>query len=102
MANVLDKRKQLAIICTVSNLRSLEVCLLKRRSRGKQYGKGLWKFLSFAAIRNRQEHMHGLIRQTTPRKRHVTVLHQGASHSPLLAVRAAIVQEFRNAETTEN
>ena len=30
--------------------------------------------------------------------RHVTVLHIGPITSPLLAVRAAIVQEFRNAE----
>jgi hypothetical protein len=37
-----------------------------------------------------------------PKKpRHVTVLHLGPVTSPLLAVRAAIVQEFRNAETAE-
>jgi hypothetical protein len=34
-------------------------------------------------------------------KRHVTVLHIHPVTSPLLAVRAAIVQEFRNAETAE-
>ncbi len=34
-----------------------------------------------------------------PKKpKHVTVLHIGAVTSPLLAVRAAIVQEFRNAQ----
>ena len=34
-----------------------------------------------------------------PKKpKHVTVLHMGPITSPLLAVRAAIVQEFRNAE----
>jgi hypothetical protein len=37
-----------------------------------------------------------------PKKpKHVTVLHVGPVTSPLLAVRAAIVQEFRNAQTTE-
>jgi hypothetical protein len=37
-----------------------------------------------------------------PKKpRHVTVLHMGPVTSPLLAVRAAIVQEFRNLEPTE-
>jgi hypothetical protein len=35
-------------------------------------------------------------------KRHVTVLHIHPVTSPLLAVRAAIVQEFRNAETAED
>jgi hypothetical protein len=34
-------------------------------------------------------------------KRHVTVLHIHPVTSPILAVRAAIVQEFRNAETAE-
>jgi hypothetical protein len=34
-------------------------------------------------------------------KRHVTVLHIHPVVSPVLAVRAAIVQEFRNAETAE-
>lgn len=37
----------------------------------------------------------------TKPKRHVTVLHIHPVTSPLLAVRAAIVQEFRNAETAE-
>jgi hypothetical protein len=38
-----------------------------------------------------------------PKKpRHVTVLRMGPVDSPLLAVRAAIVEEFRNAETLEN
>jgi hypothetical protein len=32
-------------------------------------------------------------------KRHVTVLHLGPVNSPETAVRAAIIQEFRNAET---
>jgi hypothetical protein len=37
-----------------------------------------------------------------PKKpKHVTVLHIGPITSPLLAVRAAIVQEFRNAQTAE-
>ena len=37
-----------------------------------------------------------------PKKpKHVTVLHMGPISSPLLAVRAAIVQEFRNLEPTE-
>ena len=36
------------------------------------------------------------------RPRHVVVLHLGPVTSPLLAVRAAIVQEFRNAETAES
>jgi hypothetical protein len=35
-------------------------------------------------------------------KRHVTVLHIHPVTSPLLAVRAAIVQEFRNAEPEES
>jgi len=35
-------------------------------------------------------------------KRHVTVLHLGPITSPLLAVRAAIVQEFRNGQTEES
>ncbi len=35
-------------------------------------------------------------------KRHVTVLHIAPVTSAVLAVRAAIVQEFRNAETTES
>lgn len=35
-------------------------------------------------------------------KRHVTVLHIHPVTSPLLAVRVAIVQEFRNAETAED
>jgi hypothetical protein len=34
-------------------------------------------------------------------KRHVTVLHLGPVVSPLTAVRAAIVQEFRSLGTTE-
>jgi len=34
-------------------------------------------------------------------KRHVAVLHLGKVTSPLLAVRAAIVQEFRDSETPE-
>ena len=34
-------------------------------------------------------------------RRHVTVLHIPPVVSPLLAVRAAIVQEFRNAKTEE-
>jgi hypothetical protein len=34
-------------------------------------------------------------------RRHVTVLHQGPVTSAILAVRAAIVQEFRNNEQTE-
>ncbi len=34
-------------------------------------------------------------------RRHVTVLHIAPVISPLLAVRAAIVQEFRNLEPTE-
>lgn len=34
-------------------------------------------------------------------KRHVTVLHIHPVTSPILAVRAAIVQEFRNLEPTE-
>ncbi len=33
---------------------------------------------------------------------HVTVLHIAPVTSPVLAVQAAIVQEFRNAETTES
>jgi hypothetical protein len=38
-----------------------------------------------------------------PKKpRHVTVLHLGPVTSPLLAVRAAIVQEFRDAQAAEN
>ena len=38
-----------------------------------------------------------------PKKpRQVTVLHLGPVTSPLLAVRAAIVQEFRNAQTEES
>lgn len=35
-------------------------------------------------------------------KRHVAVLHLGQIESPLLAVRAAIIQEFRNLEPEEN
>ena len=35
------------------------------------------------------------------RPKHVTVLHIGPVTSPLLAVRAAIVQEFRNCESAE-
>ena len=35
------------------------------------------------------------------RPKHVTVLHMGPVTSPLLAVRAAIVEEFRNLEPTE-
>ena len=35
-------------------------------------------------------------------RRHVTVLHLGPVTSPLLAVRAAIVQEFRNGQTEES
>jgi hypothetical protein len=35
------------------------------------------------------------------RPRHVTVLHMGPVTSPLLAVRAAIVEEFRNRESAE-
>ena len=35
------------------------------------------------------------------RPRHVVVLHLGPVTSPLLAVRAAIVQEFRNRESAE-
>jgi hypothetical protein len=39
----------------------------------------------------------------SPKKpRHVTVLHLGPVTSPLLAVRAAIVQEFRQNAATEN
>jgi hypothetical protein len=34
--------------------------------------------------------------------RHVTVLHLGPVTSPLLAVRAAIVEEFRRAQSQEN
>jgi hypothetical protein len=35
-----------------------------------------------------------------PKKpRHVTVLHLGTATSPLLAVQAAIVEEFRNSQT---
>jgi hypothetical protein len=37
----------------------------------------------------------------TIQKRHVTVLHIAPVTSPLLAVRAAIVQEYRNFEPTE-
>jgi hypothetical protein len=33
------------------------------------------------------------------RPKHVTVLHSGVVNSPLMAVRAAIVQEFRERET---
>jgi hypothetical protein len=36
------------------------------------------------------------------RPKHVTVLHMGPVTSPLLAVRAAIVEEFRNAEAEES
>ncbi len=36
------------------------------------------------------------------RPRHVVVLHLGPVNSPLLAVRAAIVEEFRNREAAEN
>jgi hypothetical protein len=36
------------------------------------------------------------------RPKHVTVLHRGPVTSPLLAVRAAIVEEFRNAEAEES
>jgi hypothetical protein len=37
-----------------------------------------------------------------PKKpRHVTVLHQGSVTSPLLAVQAAIIEEFRNAQQTK-
>jgi hypothetical protein len=35
------------------------------------------------------------------KRRHVAVLHMGPVTSPLLAVRAAILQEIRSAETTE-
>jgi hypothetical protein len=35
-------------------------------------------------------------------QRHVTVLHSHPITSPVLAVRAAIVQEFRNLEPTES
>jgi hypothetical protein len=42
-------------------------------------------------------------RTDNPKKpRHVTVLHLGPVISPLLAVRAAIVQEFRDAQAVEN
>jgi hypothetical protein len=37
-------------------------------------------------------------RDNAKKPRHVTVLHMGPVTSPLLAVRAAIVQEYRNAE----
>jgi hypothetical protein len=38
-----------------------------------------------------------------PKKpKHVTVLHMGPVTSPLLAVRAAIVEEFRNAQSQAN
>jgi class 3 adenylate cyclase len=36
------------------------------------------------------------------KRRHVAVLHMGPVASPLLAVRAAILQEIRSAETTES
>jgi hypothetical protein len=36
------------------------------------------------------------------KRRHVAVLHLGPITSPLLAVRAAIVQEFRNLEPEES
>jgi hypothetical protein len=46
--------------------------------------------------------LKALRRMVNPKKpRHVIVLHLGPVTSPLLAVRAAIVQEFRNAETAE-
>ncbi len=35
------------------------------------------------------------------RPRHVTVLHSGPVTSPLLAVRAAIMEEFKNRESAE-
>jgi hypothetical protein len=35
------------------------------------------------------------------RPRHVTVLHSGPVTSPLLAVRAAILEEFKNRESAE-
>jgi hypothetical protein len=39
--------------------------------------------------------------ENTKKPRHVTVLHMGPVTSPLLAVRAAIVKEFRDNAATE-
>lgn len=72
MANVLTFDKQVAIISALAE------------------GSGVQRLYAWA------------YKTDNPKKpKHVTVLHMGPVTSPLLAVRAAIVEEFRNRESAE-
>jgi hypothetical protein len=101
MANVLEKDKQITVINTLaegSSIRAIERITGVHRDTimrlGVRVGQGC------AALLDRK--MRGFSCQhlqfdKKPRK-HVTVLHFGPVTSPVLAVRAAIIQEFRLGE----
>jgi hypothetical protein len=120
MANVLDSKKQVAVISALaegSSIRSIERITGIHRDTimrlGVRIGKGCANVLDHKMrdLSCRHEVFESVGHPKAPkvyawayetdnpkRPRHVTVLHLGPVTSPLLAVRAAIVQEYRNAE----
>ena len=61
---------------------------------------GWWKSSIYSAIQKRTAYIVGARNRRT-RKRHVTILHIPPVISPETAVRAAIIQEYRNARTKQ-
>jgi hypothetical protein len=97
MANVLPRGKQVAVISALaegSGIREIERMTGINRNTTMNLGVRVGKApIAYAWV-------HDTDNPAKP-KRHVTVFRIHPITSPLLAVRAAIVQEFRNAETVE-
>ncbi len=113
MANVLPIEKQLAIISALaegSGIRQIERITGVHRDTimrlGVRVGKTVWE--GIVEVFDLKDHAKAprayawaYETDNPKRSRHVVVLHLGPVTSPLLALRAAIVQEFRNREAAE-
>jgi hypothetical protein len=82
----------------------LESVPIKEVFQGKTVWEGIVEVFELKNHPNAERVYAWAYETDNPKKpKHVTVLHMGPITSPLLAVRAAIVQEFRqNAATEEN
>ncbi len=113
MANVLPIEKQVAIISALaegSGIRQIERITGVHRDTimrlGVRVGKTVWE--GIVEVFDLKDHAKAprayawaYETDNPKRSRHVVVLHLGPVTSPLLALRAAIVQEFRNREAAE-
>ena len=110
MANVLNTDKQIAIVSALSegsSMRSIERMAGVHRDKIMRLGQVVWDGVvevfdlkghpktdrAYAWSHDTGDHKHT--------KHHVTVPHIPPAISPQIAVRAAIVQEFRNLESKE-